>query len=335
MKKYFLLYLLTILICSAAWAQTITATGNVRDVNGNMLHYAFIQNKQYKNGTFTDSLGNFALETKANSMLAINCAGYKDTLVAADGKNAISIVLHPAAQVSAANGSSTANAANGNQAVVQTALRDQVNLSQNTPPAMMQQGSIMPVIHTKEATQGSRYYFKDWVHGYIVNAGDSLVQNPGFLLNYDKISGSLILTQDRVSVIAIYKDKVKSFTLFDALNQPLTFTIVPQIDKTHYVQVIAAGNNYGIYKLTKTKFVESNYSSDGLASTGNNYDEYADEGTYYVIGKGGAPQKISLRKKALKEAFSADQGKLNQYFQANNADIDDNYLKDLGDYMNR
>jgi hypothetical protein len=70
-------------------------------------------------------------------------------------------------------------------------------------------------------------------------------------------------------------------------------------------------------------------------STGNHYDEYADENTYYVVGKTGVPQKITLKKKSLKEAFSADPAKLNQYFSTNDGDIDDNYLKNLGDYMNK
>jgi hypothetical protein len=210
-----------------------------------------------------------------------------------------------------------------------------MDLNQPRLQTIIQQGSILPMIHTKEATQGSRYLFKDWAHGYIINAQDFLIQSPGFLLNYDKISGNLILTQDKVSAIAIDKDKTKSFTLFDSFNQPYTFALVPGIDKSHYVQVIAAGNNYNIFKLIKTKFVAANYSTDGLASTGNNFDEYADETTYYVIGKSGNPQKITLKKKSLKEAFNDDQVKLNQYFKTNDGDIDDNYLKDLGGYMNK
>jgi hypothetical protein len=100
------------------------------------------------------------------------------------------------------------------------------------------------------------------------------------------------------------------------------------------VQVIATGNNYKIYKLTTTKFIASDYHTDGIASTGNDYDEYADESTYYVMGKDGAVQKLSLRKKSLKEVFKDDEAKLTQYMKDNNGDIDDNYLAALGDYMN-
>jgi len=46
-------------------------------------------------------------------------------------------------------------------------------------------------------------------------------------------------------------------------------------------------------------------------------------------------QKIALKKKAIKEAFAADEDKVTAYFKTNDSDIDENYLHDLGDYMNR
>ena len=262
MKKTFFLLLLVMSICGAAFAQTVTLTGTVKDVNGNLLHYAFVQNKHDKIGTYTDSLGNFTLVTAANAMLTINCAGYKDTEVSAGGKDALTVIMKPDGNSRSGTGESQ-----GNTAIVQTTLNEQID---HGDAPIMQQGSIMPSIHVKDATQGSRTLFKDWVHGYIVNSGDTLIQNPGFLLNYDKIGGNLLLTKDKVSTVAIFKNSVHSFTLFDVFNQPYTFTFAPAIDKKHYVQVIADGNNYKIYKLTTTKFVESNYTSDGLASSGNN-----------------------------------------------------------------
>ena len=334
MKYYFLFITFLLGFGKFATAQTVTATGTVKDNTGNFLHYAFVQDKQDKNGTYTDSLGNFSLATRPNALIIVTCGGYAGTSVTFNGKDALDISLQPAGSSSV--GGDNSNAAPDNSASgVQNNLRDQLSLSPTVPPVTMQQGSVMAIIHTKDATQGSRTFFKDWAHGYIVNSGDSLVQYPGFLLNYDKVHGDLILTKDKKSAISIYKEKVKTFTIFDELNQPYTFTVVPEIDKKHYVMVIAGGANYKIYKSITTKFVESNYSSDGIASTGNNYDEYVDENSYYVVVKGGAPQKISLRKKALKDVFSADPQKLTQFMKDNDGDIDDTYLRDLGDYMNK
>jgi hypothetical protein len=198
------------------------------------------------------------------------------------------------------------------------------------------QGAIFPQFNHKEETVGSRYFFNTWVHGYVVNSQDVLVENPAFLLNYDKMKGDLLLTKDKVAAITIYKDRIKSFTLVDALNQQYTFTIVPEIDKTHFVQVIADGKNYKIYKTIFTTFVKSNYSTDGVAATGNNYDEYKDENEYYVFDtKTSELKKITLRKKAIKEVFAADADKLGKFMTDNSGDIDDSYLGGLGDYMNK
>ena len=150
------------------------------------------------------------------------------------------------------------------------------------------------------------------------------------------MGGGLLLTKDQHEAIEIYRETIKSFTLFDALNQRYTFTTVPEIDKSHYVQVISSGNNYKIYKLTKTKFEAANYVSDGVASSGNNFDSYVDEGVYYVLDvKTNQLQPLALKKKALKQVFASQADKLNKFMAANSGDIDDAYLVDLGDYMNK
>jgi hypothetical protein len=315
--------------------ETEFVTGTVKDANGNFLRYAFVQDKKNKTAVYTDSVGSFVLKTSPKSILYVNCSGFRDTAVKVGTLTSFVIVLKPVSGASAemANATSTSNTT-----LLQHQLSDQINAnSQAHYNTIIQQGSLLPMIHVKEETQGTEYLFKNWVRGYVVNVQDSIIQNPAFLLNYDKITGSLLLTQDNKTVIEIDKDRVKSFTLFDALNQPYTFAMAPSIDQTHFLQVLADGRNYKIYKLTKTKFVESNYKSDGIASTGNNYDEYRDDFEYYVLNvKTNTVQKTSLKKKALKQAFdAADQNKVADFLQANSGDIDDNYLASLGDNMNK
>ena len=102
------------------------------------------------------------------------------------------------------------------------------------------------------------------------------------------------------------------------------------------MQIISDGSTYKIYKLTKTKFIASNYHSDGIASTGNPYDEFQDDDSYFVVyAKTNQVQKLALKKKAIKQAFAADENKVTAYLQANDGDIDENYLHDFGDYMNK
>ena len=74
MKKL-LLSIMLLPIAGAAIAQTGTVTGVVKNQEGDLLHFAYVQNDQHK-GAFTDSLGNFTIAAAPNSTLHINCDGY-------------------------------------------------------------------------------------------------------------------------------------------------------------------------------------------------------------------------------------------------------------------
>jgi hypothetical protein len=359
MKRTCVVIFLVAGIIGFASAQTISISGTVKTADGDALHLAFVQDKQYKNGAYTDSLGSFSLAVNPNSKLKVSCWGFRDTLIDINNQTTFAIVLKPTVNIVASRSNITPQADDHNNINMATfsagTVRDEpsvpnhletysyqaspthkVTVTLTSGSFDMAQGAVFPVFTHKEATQGSRYLFDDWVHGYVVTAADSVIQNPVLFFNYDKIGGGLLLTKDKHAAIEVYRENVKSFTLFDALNQPLTFAPVPEIDKTHYVQVIASGNNYKIYKTIKTKFIASNYESDGLASTGNNFDLYQDEFDYYILNvKTNQLQKIGLKKKVLKQAFAADGTKADGYFKTNDGDIDDNYLASLGDYMNK
>jgi hypothetical protein len=360
MKRIGLITILTAGILRLASAQSINISGTVKTKDGDALHLAFVQDKQYKNGVYTDSLGTFALSVNPNSKLKVTCFGFRDTVLDINNQIAFKIVMQPLVNIVAKRSNITPQADDHNNinfaaaaammsrdepslpntkqtyTYTPSASRGPVTVTLNSGSYDMGQGAIFPSFVHKEATQGSRYLFDDWVHGYVVNAGDSTIQSPLLFFNYDKMGGSLLLTKDKRAAIEVYKDNVKIFTLFDPLNQPYTFTMVPQIDKSHYVQVLSSGNNYKIYKTLTTKFVASNYVSDGIASSGNNFDSYQDESTYYILNvKTNQLQKIGLKKKVLKQAFGLDEAKAGGYFKTNDADVDDNYLAALGDYMNK
>jgi hypothetical protein len=364
-KKVLLLMMINLFLFGISHAQTapastIAVSGTVQTRQGDILRYAFVQDKQLKNGTYTDSLGNFSLVAGPASQLAISCRGFKDTLISVNNQTSFSIVLS-SIEVATVGTKTAEVSRTTNDDINMATFRDELELNEPAVAGQIKgtitvpggnssksysvtsggidaaQGAIFPVFHHKDETQGSKYLFNTWVHGYVVNNKDSIIQNPIFLFNYDKIGGNLLLTKDKHAAIEIYRNLVKSFTLFDALNQSMTFTIVPEIDKSHFVQVMASGANYKIYKSIKTKFVAANYSSDGLASTGNNFDSYEDEYTYYVLAvKTNQLQTIQLKKKAIKVVFASQPDKLNQFMKDNqDADIDDSYLTNLGDYLNK
>jgi hypothetical protein len=338
MKKYTFFALLLACILGSASAQTITATGTIKSTEGDLLHFAFVQDKVSKHAVYTDSLGNFTIDVSPNAHLYVNCTGYRDTMISVNNQTNFLVVLHLAGVNITATAAGVTESAN--RKALKQEFSDEITLKSGIMGKNDQfdagQGALIPVFQPKDETQGSRYLFKGWVHGYVVNSKDSIVQNPQFQFEYDKMGGGLLLTRDQRSAIEIDRDLVKSFTLYDNLNRSYTFERVPQIDNNHYIQVVASGNKYKIYKAIKTNFVKSNYTTDGLSTTGNNYDEYIDENTYYVYDvKTNSLQKLSLKKKSIKEDFAKDQDKLNKFMSDHSSDdIDDFYLTSLGSYMN-
>jgi hypothetical protein len=328
MKRTNILLVLFLFAYHFASAQTITATGTVSDPNGNPLHFAFVQDKQYKYATYTDSLGGFSLTVNPTSKLIINCYGFKDTLINIANQTNLHITLHPVANLA------ETNVAKGKD-VDRFANESSLN-SPGQQALATTQGSMFPQFSIKEQTQGNRYLFTAWVHGYVVTSADSLVQNSKYWFNYDKMGGGLLLSQDKNSAIEVNKEQVKSFTLYNNNNVPFTFEKVPTIDPSHYVEVLASGSKYKIYRTLKTKFTKADYSTNGISSTGNNFDSYEDTHEYYLLNlQNNALEKLELKKKSIKNNFANEPEKINKYISDHSSDsIDDSYLASLGSYMN-
>jgi hypothetical protein len=82
--------------------------------------------------------------------------------------------------------------------------------------------------------------------------------------------------------------------------------------------------------------VKNDFHSDGMTSTGNNYDEYVDTYTYYVYNvQTKKVQELAPKKKAIKTVFSSEGKKVESFFSAYEGSIDDSYIRSLGDFMNQ
>lgn len=309
-------------------AQELKVNGTVKDNNGNSVSLAFVQDKKNNTATRTDSTGKFSLITSPDSKLYVSSNGYKTKVVDVKDKTDIVVIL------SADKGDNTngSNQISGNFSDYTAAASGGLLYGNG-----LSGGGLLPVFKYTEATKGNRYLFKDWVGGYVVSTEDSVYKNPNYGFNYDKISGALLLTQDGKNAIEIVQARIKSFTLNNDVNgRPEVFEYVPDINKKHYPQVLASGNKYKIYKLTLTTFIKNNYHTDGMTSSGNNYDEYEDDNTYYLYNvQTKQLQPFTLKKKAIKGAFGSDANKVNSYFESDDNKIDDTYVSKLGDYMNQ
>ena len=309
----------------AGLAQTITATGTVKGEAGQELHYAFVQDKVTKNATYTDSLGRFNLIVAPGSQLMVSANGFKDALIDVGTQKTFDIVLKADPSASAAPKSE-------NLAKVEEAFKTD---HERLPGQSIGPSGTAVFMSVKE-TVGSRFLFNRWVHGFIIKTDGNILQNSTLLLNYDKMGGDLYLTENMSSVMVGDKNTIRSFVLFGPGDQVFTFEKMTGISNDLYCQVISAGSKYKIYKLMKTKFVPSNFKSDGIASTGNTYDEYADDTSYYVLNLTTTVfQPLNLKKKSITQVFSGEGDKVSTYLASHNGKIDDNYLKSLGDAMNQ
>jgi len=186
---------------------------------------------------------------------------------------------------------------------------------------------------SKEDTKGSRYLFDHWVNGSAVSTmKDVSVNSQSLLFNYDKITHNLFITQDKKTVVEVDKNQLQSFTLRSDNGQEYTYERANLINTDQFFQPLVKNTDkYTLYKLVKTKFKKADYHSDGLTESGNNYDEYLETSEYYIVLPGGKDyKKIDLKKKAVKDALTADASKVNDYFSSHKYDdVNETFLKGL------
>jgi hypothetical protein len=197
-------------------------------------------------------------------------------------------------------------------------------------------GVMLPIVPFKEDTKGSRYLLNRFVTGIIVDRNNQVITDSTKLMNYDKLDGQLMITQDARNYLTVDKDKVVAFA-FRTGDSTYIFLNVPVLNNTDYFLLVALGSKYSAYKLIKTKFTASNYKSSGLVETGNNYDEYVDQQTYYYVdqknAKGGS---FELKKKSIKEAFQFEKEKTDDFFSMHkNERLNDNFIRNLILYLNQ
>jgi hypothetical protein len=334
---------LLLLLAQLTLAQKVTVSGVIKNQEGATLSAAIISDKAGDKAK-TDTAGTFKLAVNLPVTLAISCVGYRDTLVSVTTAAQLSITLHIAVNITASKYRVQPDPAKSiNMAPLATAILTStasMNQADNGKNRVVNfnatAGTIFPQFNPKEETQGSRYLYKDWVQGTVINSSGQLIVNKDYQFNYDKMGGGLLATKDGHSAIEIDRDKVRYFSLADDKGDTITFANIPTLDKNRYVQVLTEGHKYGIYKTISTKFERANYTTDGVMSQGNNFDSYTDTYEYYLIdAKTGASKKIVLKKKAIKALVPAETAKLNKYVADHSADtMDDSYITSLGQYLN-
>lgn len=319
----------TLFLAGRVCSQEKRASGTVKNENGKGIPSVLVQEKDSKIATYTDSLGNFSIVLDKDAPLLVVAKGYKDETVKPQD-NLVIVLKKGRSSVAALNPDDPAK--------IKTDVPTTNNSNGFSYFNVTTGGGMLFNIKRKEDTRGSRYLIPEgWAAGYVVDKTGNTIKNDNYSFNYDKISGVLLLTQDKRAAVEIGNDQIKSFTIYDGLSKPHLYQIVTGIDQKHYAELLSDGNTYKVYKLTSTTFKKADYKTDGLTSSGNRYDEYVDEPTYYIENvKAPGMQKVTLRSKALKKAFANDESKVKQFFDEHaEDDINEAFLVNLVDFMNQ
>lgn len=189
-----------------------------------------------------------------------------------------------------------------------------------------------------ENTKGTRFLFDTWVNGdSVTNTQGNYINSASFLFNFDKLTNNVLVTQDKINIMAVAPTGINSFILEDNDKQYI-FEHVKAIDSTKFFLVLVKNETrYSLYREFITKFTEANFRSDGLIQTGSSENEYKDESRYYVVEQGKSPAKlVNLKPKIIKAALVEKKDKADTYFRQHRNDaFDENFLIGLIKYLNQ
>ncbi len=195
---------------------------------------------------------------------------------------------------------------------------------------------VINTFNNTENTKGTRFLFDIWVSGdSVFDTRGNYINTTSFLFNLDKMSGNLLVTQDKINIMSVAPTGINSFMLKNNPNLYL-FEHVKAIDSTRFFLALEKNDaGYSLYKQFAVKFTAANFRSDGVIQTGNDYNEYKDESQYYIVGKSSAAQ-ISFKPKSIKAALEKDKEKVDTYFRQHKGDtIDEAFLISLTRYLNQ
>ncbi len=194
------------------------------------------------------------------------------------------------------------------------------------------------VFNSMENTKGKRFLFDTWATGsQVTDAQGQPVNADSLLFNFDKLTGGLLVTQNKIDVMSVASAGIRSFSL-QYKRKDYPFQHVSAIDSTKiFLKLAGVDSLYSLYKECKAKFVKSNYRDDGLIQTGNPYDEYIDESEYNITKPNSSTSRIiTLKPKDIKNVLVSQKEKVNAYFKEHRNDaIDENFLVNLINYINK
>jgi hypothetical protein len=196
--------------------------------------------------------------------------------------------------------------------------------------------NFLPTVYNKEALHGSPFLLSNYVPGLVVNEHYTVIDKPDYLYNYDKMSGNCLLQRGKDKPIAVNKNQVLYYCL-KLKTGGYIFERVALINPDEFFQVLHKGPKYSCYKLYKSKFVPAHQSTNGYVTEGNNYDEYQDIITYYLVDQKKEEALIfEMTKKSIRKILASESAAVEQYFKDHKyEEVDESFTVHLLEALNK
>ena len=87
-----------------------------------------------------------------------------------------------------------------------------------------------------ENTVGRRFLFDTWVKGdSVADMQGNFINSIAFLFNFDRLTGNLLVTQDKINIMSVVPGGISSFILED-MGQQYVFAHANDIDSLKFFQ---------------------------------------------------------------------------------------------------
>jgi hypothetical protein len=163
------------------------------------------------------------------------------------------------------------------------------------------------------STTGSKYLFPSWVNGTVIDQSGQKFSE-GYLFNFNKASQALLLRlRDSSVAFMVDKQQLQSIVLSNGIKA-YSLEKVKGLDSTKLYNVLVKGPKYSLYSFIRTKFEAADYFTNGISSSGSQFDEYKDEIKYYLVAADGKIYDLPFRKKAIKRSLNIEKDKVAEYY---------------------
>jgi hypothetical protein len=182
-------------------------------------------------------------------------------------------------------------------------------------------------------TNGKQFFSDQWMAGdSIIDVNGAVFSGDGVLFNFDKVSGSLIASSDKINLTAVDKRAIKSFVLIDqSAKTRYIFRQLPQIEpEAYFLELVHSPAGLSLYKKCIAVFEKADFRSDGITQQGSRDDKYVDKSNYYLFNEQSSTHEmVPLKVKSITSLSSLEPfaEKLKLYTQSNKrSKADEEYL---------